>query len=122
MLGDNSLDSSDGRDWTLAQYNFHSGPREGEVLSGNNRPIPKQRGRATPSDGNPIEVQTPDAGTRIFFRDVNGERHVFMDDEVRALSPTTAPFVPRSLIRGRAVVVVWPFSFKHDVYRWKWVR
>jgi hypothetical protein len=33
-----------------------------------------------------------------------------------------ASFVPRDLIRGRAVVVVWPFAFWHDVYRLKWVR
>ena len=122
MLGDNSQDSSDGRDWTAARFQVVQGDDVDAGFRGNNRPWNARGNRAAVADGNPIEVATKDGENLIFFRDENGERHVFDDAEVAQLTAAPAPYVPRDLLRGRAVLVVWPFSIKHDVYRWKWVR
>ena len=119
VLGDNSQDSSDGRDWTYARYEILDGDNKGEIVRGNLRegPVPRP-------DSNPKRVPHGSDFQTIYFMDDKGERHVWDRSEVRELphDVENAPFVPRELIRGRAVIVVWPLAPQHDVYRWKWVR
>ena len=61
-------------------------------------------------------------GRALFFDDLLGERWVFPEHGVRRLPSELAPFVPRELIRGRAVLVVWPMVPSLDVYRLRWVH
>ncbi|MEZ6020781.1 MAG: signal peptidase I [Planctomycetota bacterium] len=110
MLGDNTQDSSDSRDWQLVRYEVHEGDQS-TVVQGNHR-----------NNENP-RFQTGDDGTlQVFLMDDLGERHVFAQSQSRELEPVQASFVPRELIRGRAVMVVWPMVPSLDVYRLRWVR
>jgi len=107
MLGDNTQDSSDSREW-----NFWRVRLDDEIVRGNN-----YRGE-NPARG------TGKEGLRnlVFFRDEWGELHVFTDESSETLTAENAPFVPRELITGRALVVFWPISFKHGVFRLKWIH
>ncbi|MEE2940943.1 MAG: S26 family signal peptidase [Planctomycetota bacterium] len=115
VLGDNTQDSSDARDWTFAQFELEGG----DVVRGSRR----GGGQVRP-DSNPFPVGAAGRPDYWVFHDDLGERHVLEPGSARRLPDTDemASFVPRDLIRGRAVVVVWPFAFWHDVYRLKWVR
>jgi signal peptidase I len=123
MLGDNTQDSSDSREWQLVQMKWTGSPGGEAPLAGN------FRGGAGPGmyrlDSNPIRERTDD-GLVTFFRDVYGELHTFPTDTEITLPPGQAtvfePFVPRQLITGRAVAVFWPLSFKYSTYRVKWIR
>lgn len=110
MLGDNTQDSSDGREWTFKVYELYEGdgPR---IVKGNDR-----------SGDNPFRVRTRRGTTTLYFRDELGERWIFRQDRARELRSQLAPFVPRELIRGRAVLVVWPMVPSLDVYRLQWVH
>lgn len=118
VLGDNSQDSSDGRDWQFANFRIlGEDGEEDEIVRGNAR-----EGLQVRADTNPLYVPKRRDYERIFFRDELGERHVFEKGDVERLADETASLVSRDLIRGRAVLVVWPLAPQHDVYRWKWVR
>jgi signal peptidase I len=107
-LGDNTQDSSDGRDWTLLGYKLE----DGRELWGN------QRSRENPRFA-PGEV----GGSKVFFRDHLGEQHVFMQDKALPLPPKPMSFVPRDLVRGRAIAVVWPaWSSSYGLSRFQWCR
>ncbi|HRV82959.1 MAG TPA: hypothetical protein P5218_16125, partial [Planctomycetota bacterium] len=71
---------------------------------------------------NPRFSPGAEGGSLIFFSDDLGERHVFRQADAEQLNPAQASLVPRDLIRGRAVVVVWPIVPSLDVYRFRWVR
>ena len=58
--------------------------------------------------------------TRLY--DELGERHDFLESDALGPNFERASYVPRSLIRGRAVLVVWPMVPSLGVYRLKWVR
>lgn len=111
MLGDNSQDSSDGRDWQLTGLRVLRGEDEGEVIRGNDR-----------DRENPRWVQGPGREPTVFVRDEQGELRWYATDDVEVLGSISAPFVTRDAIVGRAVLVVWPLSPAKDVYRLKWVR
>ncbi len=64
----------------------------------------------------------PDGTRRIFLDDELGERHDFPARHASSPTYIRASYVPRGLIRGRAVLVVWPIVPSLDVYRLKWVR
>jgi signal peptidase I len=107
-LGDNTQDSSDGRDWTLLGYKLD----DGRELWGNQR-----------SRENPLFAHGMPGGPQIFFRDQLGERHMFMQEEALPLPPRPLSFVPRNLVRGRAVAVVWPaWSSSYGLSRFQWCR
>lgn len=112
MLGDNTQDSSDGREWQLARLVWPDGS-EGQprIL----------RGQKRGNNENPHVV----AGLGLtFFRDEWGELYWAPSREVRSASPPLepAPFVPRELITGRAVVVFWPFKLGLRLWRLKWIH
>ena len=112
VLGDNTQDSADSRDWSLARWQMTGGDSPGEVLEGNLR-----------TGENPKIAKSPEGGENlVFLHDKQGERNVFPQAQARSLSPELASFVPRHLIRGRAVLVVWPLAPSLGVYRLKWVR
>lgn len=119
VLGDNTQDSSDSRDWTFARYSV---PTEGDeaVVRGNWRPARRQTGGA--SGGNPQTVRNPWGSETVFFQDELGERWVFQNPPATQLEREFSSFVPRSMILGRAVMVVWPLSPGRGVYRIQWVR
>ena len=111
MLGDNTQDSSDSRDWTLASYEIEDENGGKAIIRGNPR-----------GNDNPRTVAGAIGGSQLYFTDRLGERHVFRQKGAKLLSPQQSSFVPRELIRGRAVVVVWPMVPSLDVYRLRWVR
>lgn len=115
VLGDNTLDSADARDWRAFGVEV---TEEGELKT--------YRGNARQGE-NPIRVTRPDGGTNYFIKDEYGERHVFDGDEIREIPPAFSRGiegirVPRSLVKGRAVAVFWPVSLKWGVARMKWIR
>ncbi len=127
VLGDNSQNSSDGRDWSVAQFQVEGdGDEPSMLVRGNSR----EREIVNPATGlkvsdpasNPRYAPQQEGAKEIFLRDEFGELHVLPASRTQKLPDEHLSFVPRSLIRGRAVVVVWPFAFQYDVYRLKWVR
>lgn len=111
MLGDNTQDSSDSREWTLARYDW---PGYDGVLRGN------LRGQ----NENPQRVPGGDHGTELWFRDEWGELHHAPENAVLHADPSSerAPFVPREQITGRAVLVFWPIKLGRKMWRLQWIR
>ena len=109
MLGDNTQDSSDSREWKFTRFRVEDGRGGYAELRGNTR-----RGE------NPVnDLRTP-GGRYVWLRDEWGERHHL--EGPQNLGTEAAPFVPRDMIQGRALAVFWPISPGKDVYRLKWVR
>jgi len=99
MLGDNTLDSHDSREWMFAHYSWPGPGSEGRDVRGQYY-----------ANSNPQRV--PDAaGSLIFFRDEWGELHDFPERSATEGQRTAASFVPRNLITGRAVIVFWPLTW-----------
>jgi signal peptidase I len=123
MLGDNTQDSSDSREWTLERFAVVDAV-EGEngVLRGN-----KRKGE------NPIELETRD---QLFFVDEWGQRHWLAENvgraaaeptpdgfvEVTGLGEVPAPFVNRDMITGRAIAVFWPIRPLAGIVRLEWIH
>jgi len=118
MLGDNTQDSADSREWSLMQFRWKGA--EGEWVRGNSR---EDYSGNDPS-GNPKRVAGEAGGPRIYFRDEWGELHTFLQSDATRGEPLQAPFVPRELIVGRALLVFWPNNPFNglDVWRLKWTR
>lgn len=107
MLGDNTQDSADSREWRLVGQRGS----DGKVHFGNRR-----------GNENPRKVTGRPAGTEVYFRDLYGERHVYLQSEIESVAGPEAPLVPRALITGRAILVFWPIVPSLDVYRLKWIH
>jgi signal peptidase I len=118
MLGDNTQDSADSREWTLMQYRWPGS--DGKWVRGNSR---EDYGGRDPS-ANPRRVSGEAGGPRVFFRDEWGELHNFLETEAERGELVQQPFVPRELIVGRALLVFWPNNPFNglDVWRLKWSR
>jgi signal peptidase I len=115
MMGDNTQDSADSREWSFVRYEFLNdieAPEFSHVVRGNSRLGENPRHTGI---GN-------EEGPRVRLTDEYGEDHWFGLGEAFPLSPETAPFVPREMILGRAVAVFWPFSPRLGLYRLKWVH
>ena len=110
MLGDNTQDSSDAREWTLGRIRYPRG--SGEIYGGNLR---------GPND-NPRTVQGLPGGAMQWFRDKYGELHSWRKAEAERLTAEPISFVPRELVTGRAVVVFWPLKPSFRLWRLKWVH
>jgi len=116
MLGDNTQDSSDGREWRFRRYQL-------PAVGGDDGTPPRiLRGNARGSE-NPRTVGfgRPD-GPLLVFEDEWGETHWFHSGELDALPPEGAPFVPRDMIQGKALAVFWPLNPRQSIYRLKWVH
>jgi signal peptidase I len=118
MLGDNTQDSADGREWSLMQFRWPGSG--GNWVRGNSR---EDYGGNDPS-GNPRRVAGEAGGPRLFFRDEWGELHTFLQKDAERGETLQAPFVPRELIVGRALLVFWPNNPFNGlgVWRLKWAR
>jgi hypothetical protein len=113
MLGDNTQDSSDSREWQLGKYKVGD-----TIIRGNWRPNDQ-------SAPNPAKIPGEPEGTRVFFRDEWGELHTFFPAPNTVPEFEQAPFVPRNLLVGRALIVfwpLWPFVPAIDMSRLKWVH
>lgn len=120
MLGDNTQDSSDGREWQFRVFELTS-ERLGETVDGQDKIV--LRGNHRGNNENPTRVPH---GTKseMWFRDEWGELYHW-ESGTQSEVPThfeSAPLVPRHLITGRAVLVFWPMKPSLDVYRLKWIR
>ena len=115
MLGDNTQDSADSREWSFARFRFPASDVTGDgerELRGNLR-----RGE------NPLTVGFGDAdGPKIRFLDEWGEPHWFRHGAAEKLSPEPAPFVPREMVQGKALAVFWPLDPRRSIYRLRWVN
>ncbi len=111
MLGDNTQDSSDGREWSFVRYATRDEAGSEVVLRGNRR-----------LGENPLFVPGHPAGSLTRFRDEWGEVHWFLSETAEQLTPEEAAFVPREMIQGHALAVFWPFSPSLGLYRLKWVN
>ena len=111
MLGDNTQDSSDSREWTLARYHL---PDVEGVVAGNYRG----------EEENPQRVTGGDQGTMFFFRDEWGTLHSCLDSKRRNAAPVNElrSQVPREMITGRALIVFWPLKPSFGLWRMKWIR
>jgi signal peptidase I len=122
MLGDNTQDSSDSREWTFWNMAWSRG--DGELVGVRGNWHPHQRG-ANPLEANPLREPTLE-GRLTWFTDEWGESHVFPTDQELPRDPQTstsdAPLVPRELISGRALLVFWPLSPRLRLWRLTWVH
>ena len=107
MLGDNTQDSSDSREWNYARFRLN----DGSSLRGNNR-----------RNENPLVNPGDPNGPVTWLVDEWGETHHFPSQQAVALAPEDAPFVDRSLVLGRALAVFWPIQPTKGIYRFQWVR
>jgi signal peptidase I len=99
-LGDHPADSSDGRHWRVTMI---EDLRTGEVLEGD---ADGMRHRSSRNDGrNP---RRRDDGKDEFTDKDENVRVFRSESEWRRLGTYHTPFLPRSLIVGRATWVVWP--------------
>lgn len=110
MLGDNTQDSSDSREWSLARLAW---PGVESPLRGNNL-----------HSKNPFTLHGTAGGPTTWFRDEWGELHSAPSRDVGKVQPPVenAPFVPRDLVTGRAVVVFWPLKWDLALWRLRWIR
>lgn len=121
MLGDNTQDSSDAREWIFQRYEL---PEELRLeLFGRETDVDFLRANYhTGPSPNPREVTGGPRGTMIWARDEWGELYSFPRSAVGDMSAEDISFVPRHLIVGRALVVFWPFVRRLGVYRMGWIR
>ncbi len=110
MLGDNTQDSADSREWQLncIQYPAEDGP----IYRGNHR------GQGE----NPRDVTGGPGGTEQWFRDEYGELHHWKKAQAKHVGFIPVSFVPRELITGRAVVVFWPIKPSFKLWRLAWIH
>lgn len=112
MLGDNTQDSSDSREWAYAVFQIGGADGEPRRVRGNARNGENPR---TVGLGGPDDALT-------YLVDEWGEKHWFAPGEARRLAPELAPFVPRELIQGKALAVFWPLDPLRGIWRLKWVN
>jgi signal peptidase I len=123
MLGDNTLNSSDGREWERGLYRSQQDPER--LIEGNLRL----------GDNPSRSVLDPQFGRFFRFTDEWGTHHLLQEDRLRAPDQAPAwlervdslpkerqPFVDRELIVGRALAVFWPIAPLKGLYRLRWVE
>jgi signal peptidase I len=110
MLGDNTQNSSDSREWQLAVFEYPQG-------SGN-----KIRGNFRGGGENPHTVVGGPDGPIQWFRDEFGEMHHWKQGEAGLPTYVPVSLVPRKLVTGRSVVVFWPIKPSYKLWRLAWVH
>lgn len=117
MMGDNTQNSLDSRDWQAEVMTFEPPLHGMAVLRGD-----RMSNGPVPFFNNPRLNQS---GSVMTFRDEHGGLHALSMEEVRSAQRDgleAAPLVPREYVLGRALAVflpLWPFS---DVNRFGLVR
>lgn len=124
VMGDNTLDSSDSREWSRIRFQVAGTDDDPEILVGN------LRGGDNPSR----PAVDPLYGRYRRFTDQWGVHHLIQSEPgpaaetpdwltpVVELGSEPAPFIDRRLIVGRALAVFWPISPLEGIYRLRWVR
>jgi hypothetical protein len=112
MLGDNTQDSADGRDWRMVSYEWAGDDGFSVNVEGNYRP--NESPKDVPASG--------ERGRLVFFKDVWGEPHFLDANRARPAAPVPAPLVPRHLIRGRGFAVFWPIRPWDGISRLAWIH
>ncbi len=125
MLGDNSINSDDGRLWRMRTYRL-SGSAEGATsIEGHDQPHGHDLAERNPLflDRHP-ELSRLAAGAEVVMRDTLGETHRFAraDIEPGGTGPVPASFVPREHMLGRALFVFWPWPPFAPAARLKCIR
>lgn len=110
MLGDNSQDSADSRDWMLWRYELPDDTGAPRELRAHYR-----------GSEHPLSIVGGDEPL-VWLRDEWGEPHLFRAADANLLPPVEIPFVPRELVTGRALAVFWPIDPLRGIRRFKWVR
>jgi signal peptidase I len=111
MLGDNSPESADGREWQMVEFDV----REPAGIA-------TRRGNLRSSDENPRYARDRDGKERVFLIDEFGDRVDFARADATQKPPYPSPYVPRELIKGRAFSIFWPLRPDLGVYRIGWIR
>jgi signal peptidase I len=117
MLGDNTRDSADGREWKAVTVSIPDGAGGTRLEQGNYRfsefdPHPENPTNAVEHDGRMVRL----------FRDRFGERHTVDADAPGLFEPVPASLVPRELIQGRALAVFWPIKPLSGLWRLTWIH
>ncbi len=113
MLGDNTRNSADGREWEATTFTLTADGRE---LRGNYRKTD------SPLDTNPVSSVDADGNPVQLFRDHWGERYVLAEGDAVQGVQEPWPLVTRDLIQGRVFSVFWPVKPWNDVWRFGWIR
>jgi signal peptidase I len=113
MLGDNTQDSADSRDWEAVSFTWDDA-NGGEPT--------KVRGNYRKRGENPTPTTGAGGVASQRFKDEWGEVRWIAKDEAQMGLPYTAPFVPRHLIQGRAVLVFWPLKPWRGLWRLSWLH
>ena len=127
MLGDNTQDSSDGREWQLRVYELTAEQlgEDADAFTGDedSADLIVLRGNHRGGNENPRVIP---GGSRFetWFRDEWGELYHWTGDPQTKIPSRFEPasMVPRHLITGRAMLVFWPIKVDLEVYRLKWIR
>jgi len=107
MLGDNTQESCDSREWRYSVLSLEEGELRGNMRRGEN---PRLVGIGDPE------------GPTTHFVDEWGEPHWLKNEDILARRVEASPFVPREMIQGKAVAVFWPLDPRRDIFRLKWVN
>lgn len=120
MMGDNTQNSLDSRDWTAREYRFDPPWNGHDVLRGDNLPNGHD-----PLYNNPRQSMDRSVTT---FRDEWGDLHqipredLLRANEGGAAEEVAAHFVPRRYIQGKALAVFLPVPPFSPVWRIGWVH
>jgi Signal peptidase, peptidase S26 len=112
MLGDNTLDSADGRDWKSVRMTWPAEDGTELKARGNYRGRYENPGKGMDEEGH--------AFTR--FRDEWGNVDWIPSEVASRDLEVAAPLVPRHLIQGRALAVFWPIAPQRGIVRLGWLR
>lgn len=112
VLGDNTLDSADSREWQFVDVDLSGEPELPDALRGNYRIHGE----------NPSEPFQAGGRSSVVFRDMWGERWVLPADAPGLHDPTNYQVVPRELVKGRAFAVFWPLRPIQGVWRFGWLH
>jgi hypothetical protein len=111
MLGDNTQDSSDSREWSFALLET-AGPG----------PARRLRGYAREGENPLVAGYGEEGGPFTRLVDEWGEPHWFERGAVRRTGAEPAPFVPRDMVQGKALAVFWPLDPRRGIWRLRWVN
>lgn len=113
MLGDNTQDSADSRDWKAKRMFLRADQAQEEPQTA--------RGNYRPGE-NPIEARGPEGEALYRFLDEWGETAWLPKGTFAPGLEFRAPFVPRDLVQGRAVAVFWPLKPHRGLWRLTWLH
>ena len=112
MLGDNTQDSADSRDWRWVRFEWEGPDGFSEGVEGNFREGESPR----------YLPPTRENGQLVYFVDLYGERHFLERERVARAQPLPSPLVARHLIRGRGFAVFWPLRPWSGIWRLAWIH